>query len=156
LIGGAQEDHRRAGTLNVVGALALAEAVEITAQRRLQEQAGLLELRELLERAVLELPGSNLLGQEAPRSPHISSWLFAGVRAEPLLVLLDLEGISASSGSACSSHSIEPSRVVVAMGFSPEEARGLIRFSLGHATTRSDIERLLAVLPSAVGRARLA
>jgi cysteine desulfurase len=150
LVGGAQEDHRRAGTHNVVAALALAEALEVSARRRPEEWERLSELRARLEGC---LPGQ-LLGAGRERSPHISSWIFEGVRAEPLLVLLDLEGIAASSGSACSSHSLEPSRVVLAMGYSPELSRGLIRFSLGHATRAVDIEHLCEVMGPALERAR--
>lgn len=138
LVGGAQEDHRRAGTSNVIAALALAEAMEVTARRREEESARLVVLRDMLEAELRRIPGAVRLGGE--RSPHISSWFFEGVRAEPLLVLFDLEGIAVSSGSACSSHSIEPSRVVSAMGFSAEQARGLIRLSLGHATTEKEVE----------------
>ncbi len=138
LIGGAQEDHRRAGTSNVIAALALAEALEVTAHQRAEEAARIGGLREKLESQISRIGGAVRLGGE--RSAHISSWFFDGVRAEPLLVLMDLEGISVSSGSACSSHSIEPSRVVSAMGFSSEQARGLIRFSLGHATSEKEVE----------------
>lgn len=138
LMGGAQEDHRRAGTSNVIAALALAEAMEVTARGREEELHSLMALREQLEAELRKIPGAVRLGEE--RSPHISSWFFEGVRAEPLLVLFDLEGISVSSGSACSSHSIEPSRVVSAMGYSPEQARGLLRLSLGHATTEKEVE----------------
>lgn len=138
LIGGAQEDHRRAGTSNVIAALALAEALEVSERRRSQEVVRISGLRDQLEAQLLTIEGAVRLGDQ--RSPHISSWFFEGVRAEPLLVLFDLEGISVSSGSACSSHSVEPSRVVSAMGFSSEQARGLIRFSLGHASTEKEVE----------------
>ncbi|MBN9417869.1 MAG: cysteine desulfurase [Candidatus Eremiobacteraeota bacterium] len=147
MVGGAQEDHRRAGTSNVIAALALAEAMEVTARRRAEEQTRISELRNQLEAELGKIPGAVRLGEE--RSAHISSWFFEGVHAEPLLVLFDLEGISVSSGSACSSHSIEPSRVVSAMGYSPEQARGLLRLSLGHATTEKEVEsvgRLTGVL----------
>lgn len=153
LVGGAQEDHRRAGTSNVVAALALAESMEVTARRRTEELERITAQRDRLEHRLKTMPGARPLGAHSLRSPHISSWFFEGIRAEPLLVLLDLEGISASSGSACSSHSIEPSRVVSAMGYSPEEARGLIRFSLGHATTEADIDQLCDRLPAALHRA---
>ena len=152
LVGGAQEDHRRAGTNHVIAALALAESMEVSAGQRPRERERLLGLRARLEDHLRPL--GQLLGAEAERSPHISSWVFEGVRAEPLLVLLDLEGISASSGSACSSHSVEPSRIVTAMGYSAESSRGLLRFSLGHATTSEDIARLCEVIGPALDRAR--
>ena len=152
MVGGAQEDHRRAGTSNVIAAMALAEAMAVTQARRKEEQVRLESLRGQLETFLSRIPGAKSLGGES--SAHISSWVFEGVRAEPLLVLLDLEGISASSGSACSSHSLEPSRVVSAMGFSPEQARGLIRFSWGHATTAEEIERVGKCLGGLVEKAR--
>ena len=105
-----------------------------------------------MEGELSRIPGAVRLGQE--RSPHISSWFFEGVRAEPLLVLFDLEGISVSSGSACSSHSLEPSRVVSAMGFTPEQARGLIRFSLGHASSQKEIENVSRLAGVLVEKAR--
>ncbi|MBS2040287.1 cysteine desulfurase [bacterium] len=152
LMGGAQEDHRRAGTSNVVAALALAEAMEVTRARRTEEVSRVTELRQGLEAELSDIPGSVRLGSQ--RSPHISSWFFEGVRAEPLLVRLDLEGISASSGSACSSHSLEPSRVVTAMGFEPEQARGLIRFSFGHGTTSEEVESVARRMRQIVDKAR--
>lgn len=153
LHGGAQEDHRRAGTSNPLAALALAEAMDL--QAGLREQAALLpQLQAQLETALAAIPGAVLLGAGASRSPHISSWVFSGALAEPLLVLLDMEGISASSGSACSSHSIEPSRVVLALGRSPEEARGLVRFSFGYATTAAELQRLSELLPGLLARVR--
>lgn len=153
LLGGSQEDHRRAGTSHVFAALGLALAMQISAQRRAQEHLQLVEQQQRLRQGILaRIPRAQALVAEG--SPHISSWVFEGVLAEPLLVLLDLEGISASSGSACSSHSLEPSRVVSAMGYSPAQARGLIRFSLGYATTSQEIEQLLATLPGLVERVR--
>jgi cysteine desulfurase len=153
LHGGAQEDHRRAGTSNPLAALALAEALEL--QAGLDAHALVLgQLQAELENALAGIPGALLLGAGAPRSPHISSWVFAGAFAEPLLVLLDLEGISASSGSACSSHSIEPSRVVLGLGRTAEEARGLVRFSFGYATTAAETRRLATLLPALVARVR--
>ncbi|MFN8605989.1 MAG: cysteine desulfurase family protein [Vulcanimicrobiota bacterium] len=152
LVGGAQEDHRRAGTSNVIAALALAEALEATRSHRAEERPALTRLRDTLESELSRIPQAVRLGGE--RSPHISSWFFEGLRAEPLLVRLDLEGISASSGSACSSHSVEPSRVVLAMGFSPEQARGLIRFSFGHATTAEQVESVGRRMKQIVEKAR--
>lgn len=152
LVGGAQEDHRRAGTSNVIAALALAEAMEATRTHRNEELQSLTRLRDSLETELANISGACRLGTE--RSPHISAWFFEGVRAEPLLVRLDLEGISASSGSACSSHSLEPSRVVSAMGFAPEQARGLVRFSFGHATTFEEVESVARRMRQIVDKAR--
>lgn len=153
LIGGAQEDRRRAGTSNPLAALALAESLDLQ-DSLFPMQAQLQCWRAELETSLQAIPGAQCLGQAGPRSPHISSWCFEGVLAEPLLVLLDMQNISASSGSACSSHSIEPSRVVLALGCSPAQARGLIRFSFGYGTRREELEQLAGLMPALVRRVR--
>lgn len=150
LHGGGQEDSRRPGTENVPAIVALAVALESAAERAHLEAARLQGLRERLEAGVREIPGATPLGHGASRAPHISSWIFDGLAAESVLVALDLEGIAASSGSACSSHSIEPSPVLLAMGRTEAESRGLVRFSLGRTTTESDVGHLLAILPKVV------
>lgn len=150
-LGGSQEDHRRAGTSNPLAAVGLASALQLVQPQEAERLTG---LQHFLESQLLQLPGAHLLGAGAHRSPHISAWTFAGVDAEPLLVLLDLAGISASSGSACSSHSLEPSRVVAAMGYPAEQCRGLIRFSLGHATSEDDLHHLLERLPRMLQQVR--
>ena len=154
LLGGSQEDHRRAGTSNVLSAVALAQAMQVSHQQRAEECQLLIALRQALEEGLRKLEGAHLLAVDGQRSPHVSSWYFDGVTAESLLVLLDLEGISASSGSACSSHSLEPSRVLLAMGLSPQQSRGLIRFSLGFSSTLQDVERILEVMPRLVAQVR--
>lgn len=144
LAGGGQEDHRRAGTPNLSGLVSLGLAL----QRPRTDTAG---LKARLEAGLSRLPGALCLSGAAP---HISAWRFAGLRAEPILVRLDLEGIAASSGSACSSHSLEPSHVLQAMGCSEEEARGLVRFSFGWGSTAQDVDRVLEVLPARLQVAR--
>lgn len=144
LAGGGQEDHRRAGTPNLAGAVSLGLALT-----RARVDVGALKAR--LETGLSRLPGAVRLSGEAP---HISAWRFEGWRAEPLLVRLDLEGIAASSGSACSSHSLEPSHVLQAMGLSEEESRGLVRFSLGWDSTEADVDRLLEIMPAQLKVAR--
>ncbi|MCE7874320.1 cysteine desulfurase [bacterium CPR1] len=145
LAGGGQEDHRRAGTPNLSGAASLGLALERAATNRANEGARLGGLKGRLERGLSRLPGALRLSGAAP---HISAWRFAGLRAEAILVRLDLEGIAASSGSACSSHSLEPSHVLQAMGASQEEALGLVRFSMGWQSKEQDVDRLLEVLPN--------
>lgn len=144
LRGGGQEDHRRAGTPNLAGAVSLGLALQ-----RPRLEVGWLKAR--LEAGLVGLPGAVRLSGEAP---HISAWRFEGWRAEPILVRLDLEGVAASSGSACSSHSLEPSHVLQAMGLSEEESRGLVRFSLGWNSTEADVDRLLEVMPAQLQVAR--
>ena len=143
LIGGAQEDSRRAGTSNVLQARCTAAALELYFK---EDRSLTVDLRNSWETLVGELPEAELLAAEAPRAPHISAWLFGSRAAEPLLVQLDLAGISASSGSACSSHSIEPSKVLMAMGFDERRSAGLIRFSIGWNTHRQELEEAFTVL----------
>ncbi len=139
ILGGAQEDGRRAGTSEVLRAVSLATALESTLK---EDPAPLRQTRKILEDRLLGIPGAQLLGptSEEERSDHISSWLFGSISAEPILAQLDLLGICASSGSACSSHAIEPSRVVKAMGYG-EQAMGLVRFSLGWKTNHDEVQR---------------
>lgn len=144
LAGGGQEDHRRAGTPNLAGAVSLGLALQ-------RPRTDVSALKRRLEEGLQGLPGALRLSGEAP---HISAWRFQGLRAEPILVRLDLEGIAASSGSACSSHSLEPSHVLQAMGLSEEESRGLIRFSFGWNSSVQDVDRLLEVLPASLKVAR--
>lgn len=148
LMGGSQEDSRRAGTPNLAGALALGMALEA---RDEVESRRIRALRERFEAKVAAaVPGGHLLGKGAQRVAHISSWLFDSP-AETLLARLDMEGVAASSGSACSSHSLEPSRVLLAMGYAEERASRLVRFSLGWATTAAEVERAAEVLVSLLG-----
>lgn len=139
ILGGAQEDGRRAGTSEVLRALSLATALELTLR---EDPAPLRVARDLLEERLLEVPGAIRLGPtgNTERADHISSWLFGDLSAEPILAQLDLLGVCASSGSACSSHAIEPSRVVSAMGYG-ERAMGLVRFSLGWKTDGDEVRR---------------
>lgn len=155
-VGGSQEDSRRAGTSNVAGAVALAQALKLADAERAPNQERMSELLAFLESELRQIPDAHLLGGQAPRSPHISSWFFEGVPAESLLVRLDMAGIYASSGSACSSHSLEPSRIVSAMGYSDAQSRGLIRFSLGPTSTRADVEAVTSALPGFIAQIRQA
>ena len=154
LIGGSQEDSRRAGTSNVLAACALARALELAARESQQRQQRLHELRVQLEAGLSSIPGAHLLAGQSVRSPHISAWFFEGVLAEPLLVRLDMEGLYASSGSACSSHSLEPSRIVKAMGYSDEQSRGLVRFSLSGDLLHEDLTRVVETVDRLVREIR--
>ncbi|MCA9791712.1 MAG: aminotransferase class V-fold PLP-dependent enzyme, partial [Candidatus Eremiobacteraeota bacterium] len=152
LIGGAQEDSRRAGTPNLIAAASLALVLGLRSQA---EQSRVRALREQLEERLSEVAGSHLLGGGTDRADHISAWLFEDVPAEPMLARLDLSGLAASSGSACSSHSIEPSKVLLSMGYSDVQASGLIRFSLGWATTSQEIDEAARLVEQAVDQVRL-
>lgn len=145
VVGGAQEDGRRAGTSEHLRAESFALALEST----LREDPSLYwEFQETIRERLGNLEGAVWLGPKDPqgKAGHISSWVFGSLPAEPILVQLDMKGICASSGSACSSHSVEPSRVVKSMGYSDEQASGLIRFSFGWKTQRSEVEKAADVM----------
>jgi cysteine desulfurase len=153
--GGAQERRRRAGTENIAGIVGLATALTIAERERAQYVHQLRTLSERLIDGVLQrIPHSWLNGDRTCRLPSIVNLGFACIETESLLLLLDQRGICASSGSACTSGSLEPSHVLLAMGLSPEEANGSIRFSLGRHTTVEQIETLLELLPDLVAQLR--
>jgi cysteine desulfurase len=146
LYGGGQEHGLRSGTENVVAAAGLAEALEIAEAERAVTSERVASLRDALERATLHgVPAARSNGAGAPRLPDIASITFPTSDAAAFLMLLDLEGISASAGSACTSGSLEPSHVIAALGGKADGAT--IRFSLGRTTKLSDVERVAALLP---------
>ncbi len=155
LTGGRQERNRRAGTENLPAIVGLGAAA-----RRLLDAPGkgpddVTGLRDRLEAGILaEVPGTAVNGGESPRVGNTSNVSFHGVEAESLLIALDLEGIAVSTGSACSSGTLEPSHVLRAMGFAPHRAQNSIRFSLGLGNTRADVDRVVEVLPGIVDRLR--
>ncbi len=153
--GGAQERRRRAGTENIAGIVGLAKALTIAESERITHASRLRALSERLIDGVLSrIPQSWLNGDRESRLPSIVNLGFACIETESLLLLLDQRGICASSGSACTSGSLEPSHVLLAMGLSPEEANGSIRFSLGKQTTDEQIDIVLDLLPDLVAQLR--
>lgn len=153
--GGPQERERRAGTQNVAGAVALAAAAAAADRDRPAAAARVRVLaHELATGLVAGCPEAFETVRGPNRVPGIVSVCFPRVEAEELLVLLDDAGVAASAGSACASGAIEPSRVLVAMGWSGVEARSCLRFSLGHATTAAEIASALRVVPKAVEQLR--
>jgi cysteine desulfurase len=154
LLGGAQEDSRRAGTSNVVGSALFADSLKLARQHRAQRAEVMLALRQQLEVGFEQIPGSLCLSQTVERSPHISAWLFEGISAETLLVRMDMLGVYASSGAACSSHSLEPSRTVKMMGFSDAQGRSLIRFSFSDSNTSAEIARAIEVTTQSIAQIR--
>jgi cysteine desulfurase len=153
--GGAQDRGRRPGTENVAFAVALAVAAERALAERDAEQARLLRLRDLLEaRLLAAVPDLVVHGRAAPRAPHVSNVSVPGVDGETLLMGLDLHGIACTGGSACQTGSAAPSHVLTAMGVEPALAGGAVRMSLGALTTDGCIERVAAVFPSLVAKAR--
>ena len=155
ILGGGHERNRRAGTENVAGVVGLAKAIGI-AQRDLEKNtAHLVGLRDRLIDGVLDrIPRAELTGHPVMRLPHHASFLFDGVDGESLLLQLDMEGIAASSGSACTSGSLEPSHVILALGYPRERALGSLRLSVGKGNTDADVDLVLERLPGMVGRLR--
>lgn len=154
ILGGSQERNRRAGTENVPGIVGAAEALRLAQTERPTEIMRLAALRDRLIEGVLRLPEIRLTGHRSERLPNNASFAIMGVEGESLLLNLDLIGVAASSGSACSSGSVEPSHVLTAMGFSAQESRGHLRLTLGHSTTDADVDFVLERLPQIVERLR--
>jgi cysteine desulfurase len=154
-LGGGHERNRRAGTENVAGIVGLAKAVGIAQRDMSKNTAHLTGLRDRLIEGVLDrIPGAALTGHRVNRLPHHASFLFQGVEGESLLLQLDMEGIAASSGSACTSGSLEPSHVILALGYPRERALGSLRLSVGKGNTDADIDLVLDRLPEMVARLR--
>jgi len=157
LHGGFQERSRRAGTESVAAAVGFARAAQLAAGSLAEDGARMAALRDRLERGlVAAAPGARVNAAGAPRAPHVTSLAFEGVAAESLLIALDLEGVAASAGAACSSGSLEPSHVLQAMGLPPDRCAASIRFSLGRGTTAEEIDYAIAVVVQAVERLRAA
>src|SRR5207253_4799111 len=148
MLGGGHERNRRAGTENVAGIAGLAKAVSIAQRDMAQNIAQLTALRDRLLEGVLDrIPAAEITGHPAKRLPHHASFLFQGVEGESLLLQLDMEGIAASSGSACTSGSLEPSHVILALGYPRERALGSLRLSVGKDNTQADVDLVLRRLP---------
>jgi len=153
--GGPQERNRRGGTENVAGIVALGKACELALAAMDAESRRLTALRDRLEAGILATIADvkkHCMG--GPRLPHTSCLSFLGTEADSLLLNLDLLGIAASSGSACTSGTLKASSVLMAMGVDPAFAKGTVRFSLGRETTEEDIDYVLEVMPGIVARLR--
>lgn len=153
--GGEQEKRRRAGTENVPGIVGLGVAAEL-AQGELAEEAGrLTQLRDRLSEGLKErIEHIHFNGHPVQRLPNNVNICVGYIEGESIVLNLDLEGICVSTGSACSSTSLEPSHVLSALGLPPEQAHGSLRFTLGKWTTDEDIDRVLEVLPRIVAKLR--
>jgi cysteine desulfurase len=155
LTGGKQERSRRAGTENVAGIAGMGVAAREAIAKMDPEAARLAALRDRLEDGILRgVTGTALNGVRSPRVPNTTNISFDRTEAESLLIALDLEGVAVSTGSACSSGTLEPSHVLKAMGFPPHRTQNSLRFSLGAANTEADIDRVIAVLPGIVEKLR--
>jgi len=155
MTGGSHERRRRAGTENVPAIVALGAAARLARERLPQMGSRVGALRDLLEsRARESIEGIQVNGAGEHRLPNISSLSFAGVEGEAAVIALDLEGISVSTGSACTSGSLEPSHVLTAMGLRSEAVQSSLRFSLCYHNTEAEIERAVEVLAGVVRRLR--
>ncbi|MEW6490442.1 MAG: cysteine desulfurase NifS [Thermodesulfobacteriota bacterium] len=155
LIGGHQERGRRGGTENVPGIIALGKACELAGAHLAEENTRVRALRDRLEQGLLAaIPDARLNGHPTERLPNTSSLAFKFVEGEAILLLLDQKGICASSGSACTSGSLEPSHVLRAMGVPFTYAHGSIRFSLSRFTTEAEVDAVVAELPRIIERLR--
>ncbi len=153
--GGHHERNRRGGTENVAGIVALGTACEVAARDMDKEVARLKEMTERLEKGVIDtIPNVQVNGGGSPRLPNTTNISFEFIEGESILLGLDMHSIAASSGSACTSGSLEPTHVLLAMGNTAELSHGSIRFSLGRTNTMKEIELLLEVLPPIVERMR--
>ncbi len=155
LTGGKHERSRRAGTENVPAIAGFGTAARLAAAKMNTEGARVAALRDRLEASVLrEVPGTAVNGAIEARVPNTTNISFERVEAESLLIALDLEGIAVSTGSACSSGTLEPSHVLRAMGFPAHRTQNSLRFSLGMFSTDADVDRVVAVLPALVEKLR--
>jgi len=153
--GGAHELNRRAGTENVAGIVGLATALKLAQGHREENNRKLIALRDRLIDGILSsIPDTQLTGHPKERLPNSASFTINYVEGEGLLLGLDMMGIAASSGSACTSASLEPSHVLLAMGIPPEVAHGSLRLTLGHENSEEDVDYLLEILPGIVKRLR--
>jgi cysteine desulfurase len=155
MTGGKHERNRRAGTENVAGIVGMGAAADLANARMADESARVGPLRDRLEAGIVKaVPGTAVNGAPSARVPNTTNISFDRVEAESLLIALDLEGIAVSTGSACSSGTLEPSHVLKAMGFPPHRTQNSIRFSLGASNTVADVDRVIAVLPGIVDKLR--
>jgi len=155
LHGGSQNRGLRPGTENVAAAIGLARAAELAVAERADEMRRLGALRDRLERALLaRIPDLVVNGGGGPRAPHILSVSVPGTDSESMLMALDLAGVACSSGSACTSGSVDPSHVLAALGVPRELAVSAVRMSLGSLTTDACIDRVAELFPALVTKAR--
>ncbi|TQR82496.1 cysteine desulfurase [Mycobacterium hodleri] len=158
LHGGGQERDVRSGTPDVAGAVAMAAAAQVAVDGLDATRARISALRDkLVDGVMASMDDVDLNGADGDaRLPGNTHFTFRGCEGDALLMLLDAKGIECSTGSACTAGVAQPSHVLIAMGADPVNARGSLRFSLGHTSTDADVDAVLAVLPAAVDRARQA
>lgn len=152
--GGAQERGKRAGTENIPAIVSMAETMQEELAKMDAVNASIIPLRDKLIAGLSEIPHSRLNGDRETRVPGTVNFCFEGIEGESLLLMLDEEGIQASSGSACTSGSLDPSHVLLALGLPHEVAHGSLRLSLSEENTEEQIDHILAVVPKVVAYLR--
>ena len=152
--GGHHERDRRPGTENVPGIVGLGKAADLAIKNLMSDAARMAALRDKFESALLSLPGVHINGDPHHRVANTCNLSFDAAGGEALVIALDLQGISCSTGAACSSGAVAPSHVLTAIGLSPERARSSLRFSLGRPTTPEEIDRAIEIIPAVVERLR--
>ncbi len=154
LQGGSQERGKRAGTENVAGIVGAATALRLAYEELPRVTPRIIQLRNRLITGVLTIPGSHLTGHPMERLPNNASFVFDGVEGESILLSLDLLGMAASTGSACTSGSVDPSHVLLAMHLPVERAHGSLRLTLGKANSDEDVDVILSALPGIIEKLR--
>jgi len=155
VFGGSQERGRRAGTENVAGIVGLGKALELSQKKQHTEGVRQQVLRDCLVKEIFEtIPHTVLNGARENRLPNNANISFLGIEGEAVLLYLDHAGVAVSTGSACSSQSLNPSHVITALGYNHERAHSSIRFTLGKSTTKKEIDYVLQVLPEIVEKLR--
>ena len=153
--GGGHENGRRAGTENVPCIVGMAEALRLAYEHLEQDNGRISALRDrMIQRVLASVPDAQLTGHPTNRLPNNVSFAFSGIEGESILINLDLEGVAASSGSACSTGQTEPSHVLRAMSIPVELARGSLRLTLGHSTGEQEVDYVLSILPGIVRKLR--
>ena len=155
MTGGKHERNRRAGTENIAAIAGLGVAASLAASKFANEAVRVATLRDRLEDGILrEVPGTAVNGTRGPRVPNTTNISFEQVEAESLLIALDLEGVAVSTGSACSSGTLEPSHVLRAMGLPAHRTQNSLRFSLGMFSTDEEVDRVISLMPRLVEKLR--
>ncbi|GCF10100.1 cysteine desulfurase NifS [Dictyobacter arantiisoli] len=154
LQGGSQERGRRAGTENIAGIVGTATALKLAYEEMPQKTPRIQALRDRLIEGILQIPRSRLTGHPTDRLPNNASFAFEGVEGESILLNLDMLGVAASTGSACTSGSVDPSHVLIAIGLPPEWSHGSLRLTLGKNNTEEEVDTIISVLPGIIERLR--
>src|SRR5579859_5633622 len=154
LQGGSQERGRRAGTENVSGIVGAATALRLAQEELPVVMPRVRAMRDRLIEGILTIPRSRLTGHPTDRLANSASFCFEGIEGESILIALDQLGIAVSTGSACTSGSVDPSHVLVALGLPPEWTHGSLRLTLGKENTEADVEAVLSLLPSVIEKIR--